>query len=128
MRLQDKASHFDAVKECDSRVVTAVGAVVTVVEDPALSVLKKNPHKAEPSGNFRGPRLKDPAASPGTELLVEDLVSHMEVSVLRGLRRLAEILLSFRRIPQNGEAFFLSHLRCTQNHWSGYWRIMDSMV
>jgi len=51
-RIQAEASHFDAVKERNSRVVTTTGAFVTVIEDPALSILKKDSHITEPSRNF----------------------------------------------------------------------------
>jgi len=85
MRLQDETLHFDAVKERNSRIITTAGAVVTVVEDPALSILEKDSYVTEPSRNVRSPCLKDDAASPGTEFLVKHLISHMEVGMPRGL-------------------------------------------
>ena len=123
-----RASHFDTVKERYSCVVTTAGAIETVVEDPALSILKNDSDITASARNFGGPYLKDHAASPGTEFLMEHLIPHMEVGVMNGLLRPARILLRSGRIPYRREAFFLSHLRCTQNHWSGYWRIIDSMV
>jgi len=36
---------FDAVKECDPRMITAASAIEAVVEDPLLAILKKDANK-----------------------------------------------------------------------------------
>ncbi len=47
---QEGTSQLDAVQEDDSSIVTAARAVITIIEDPLLSILKENLHKTHSAG------------------------------------------------------------------------------
>jgi len=61
--------------------ITAAGAIETVIEDPLFSILKENPYKTQSAGEIRSPGLDDDSATPGPVVFMKDFVTHTEVSV-----------------------------------------------
>ena len=61
--------------------ITAAGAIETVIKDPLFSILKEDPYKTQSTGEIRSPGLDNDSASPGPVVLMKDLVTHTEVSV-----------------------------------------------
>jgi hypothetical protein len=66
--------------------ITTAGAIKTIIEDPLLSILEEDPNKTKPTGQIRGPCLDHNSPSPGFKLFMKNLISHLKISMVLGLR------------------------------------------
>ena len=84
-----KGLQFNAVEERNPRIIAATSALVTVVKNPLLPVLKEDSDKTQSPRQIGRPGLDHDPAPPGSIILVKHFVSHPEISVfsIRLLRR-----------------------------------------
>jgi hypothetical protein len=76
-----ETSQFDAVKECDSGIITAGGTIKIVIKDPLFSILEENANIAHPPGQLRGSCLDHNPPSPGFKLFMNHFIPHAKVSL-----------------------------------------------
>jgi hypothetical protein len=74
-------SQLRAVEERDAGVVAAARALVTVIEDPLLPILKEDSSKTEASRQIGLPGLDDDSDAPVSIIFVKYLVPDPEIDV-----------------------------------------------
>jgi len=91
--IKERNLYFNAVEESHSAVVTAADAIVTIIEDPLLSILKEDPNITHSAGQIGGLCFEHDPTSPRLKLLMKHLIPNSKVCMLVTLR-----LLSGRRL------------------------------
>jgi hypothetical protein len=87
-------SKLNSVQQRDSGIITTADAIKTVIEDPLLPILEKDPNKTQSAWQIRGPCLNDNPTSPGFELFMKNLVPYLKISMFLDLGSLFRGLLS----------------------------------
>ena len=57
-------SQFDAAKEGNTGVITAAGAIITIIEDPLFPILEEDLNKTHSTRQIRSPCLDHDPAPP----------------------------------------------------------------
>ena len=79
---QKGLSQFGAVKEGNTGIVTAAGAIIAIIKDPLFPILEEDLGKTHSAREIRRPGLDHDSSSPGFELLMKHLIPDTKISVL----------------------------------------------